>query len=300
MSLASLKPVEEATYGVPPVARAFTLLRYIAAGNRCRNISKAAKATGINRTTLIRLLATLKEEGMIEALPDEGGYRLGTGLVTLAAEVLHGRSIVQAAQSHLPGLVQELNLSAHLGILEGREIVYLARITPNSHLASNVREGTRLPAHATTIGRILLAELPRDELRARYGGLTLDAYTSKTRTSLAALERQLDEDARLGIAWSMANFEPEIGSAAVVVRDAKGLAAGAINVTGHASAFAQGNPRLAEIEAQLHKAARGISEALGYRGSSGSPRPRAGFIGPDGPVDHTSREPDCPVREAGE
>lgn len=257
---------DQSAYSVPPVTRAFTLLRYIGAGNRCRNISKAAKATGINRTTLIRLLATLQDEGMIEALPDEGGYRLGTGLVTLAAEVLHGRSVVQASLTFLAELVRELNLSAHLGILEEREIVYLARVTPNSHLASNVREGTRLPAHATTIGRILLADLPREELRVRYGGLKLDAYTSKTRTSLAELERQLDEDARLGIAWSMANFEPEIGSAAVLVRDARGEAAGAINVTGHASAFAPGNPRLAEIEAQLHKAARGISEALGYRG----------------------------------
>jgi DNA-binding IclR family transcriptional regulator len=257
---------DETAYGVPPVARAFTLLRYIAAGNRCRNTSQAAKTTGINRTTLIRLLATLEEEGMIEAIPDEGGYRLGTGLITLAAEALHGRGIAQVAQPLLAELVRELNLSAHLGILEGREIVYLARVTPNSHLASNVREGTRLPAHATTIGRILLADLTRDELRARYAGVRLDAYSEKTRTSLAELEKQLAEDRALGIAWSMANFEPGIGSAAALVRDHRGQAAGAINVTGHASDFAPGNPRLAEIEAALKKAARGISDALGYRG----------------------------------
>jgi DNA-binding IclR family transcriptional regulator len=262
----ALSAPEETAYGVPPVARAFTLLRYIAAGNRCRNISNAAKATGINRTTLIRLLATLEDEGMIEAMPDEGGYRLGTGLITLAAEALHGREIAQVAQPFLATLVRELNLSAHLGILEGREIVYLARVTPNSHLASNVREGTRLPAHATTIGRILLAELPPEELRARYAGVRLDAFSERTRTSLPALERQLAEDRELGVAWSMANFEPEIGSAAALVRDHRGQAAGGINVTGHASAFAPNNPRLPEIAAALRKAARGISEALGYRG----------------------------------
>jgi DNA-binding IclR family transcriptional regulator len=64
----------------------------------------------------------------------------------------------------------------------------------------------------------------------------------------------------------MANFEPEIGSAAALVRDHRGQPAGAINVTGHASAFAPDNPRLPEIEAALKKAATGISEALGYRG----------------------------------
>jgi DNA-binding IclR family transcriptional regulator len=257
---------EEASYGVPPVSRAFTLLRYIAGGNRCRNTSQAAKATGINRTTLIRLLATLEEEGMIEAIPDDGGYRLGTGLITLAAEALHGRDVAQVALPFLGKLVREVNLSAHLGILEGREIVYLARVTPNSHLASNVREGTRLPAHATTIGRILLADLPPEELRARYSGVQLDAYSDKTRTSLPALERQLAEDRALGIAWSMANFEPGIGSAAVLVRDHRGEAAGGINVTGHASEFDPDSPRLAEIERALKKAAHGISEALGHRG----------------------------------
>lgn len=257
---------EASVYTVPPVVRAFTLLRFIAAGNRCRNISVAAKETGINRTTLIRLLATLEAEGMIEAAADEGGYRLGTGLITLAAEALHGRGIAQVAHPFLVDLVRELNLSAHLGILEGKEIVYLARVTPNSHLASNVREGTRLPAHATTIGRILLAELPAEELRARYDRAELDAFTAKTRTTLAALEKQLDEDRRLGVAWSVANFEPEIGSAAVLVRDRQGRAAGAVNVTGHASAFSPDNPRLPEIEAALRKAAKGISEALGYRG----------------------------------
>ncbi|MCC0066779.1 MAG: IclR family transcriptional regulator [Rhodovulum sp.] len=266
MAEASALLVDDSPYGVPPVARAFTLLRYVAAGNRCRNTSQAAKATGINRTTLIRLLATLEEEGMIEAIPDDGGYRLGTGLITLAAEALHGRDIAQVSRPHLVELVRELNLSAHLGILEGREIVYLARVTPNSHLASNVREGTRLPAHATSIGRILLADLAPEELRKRYAGVRLDAYSDKTRTSLADLEKQLKEDKALGVAWSMANFEPEIGSGAALVRDHRGQAAGAINVTGHASAFSPGNPRLPEIEAALKKAATGISEALGFRG----------------------------------
>jgi DNA-binding IclR family transcriptional regulator len=206
---------------------------------------------------------------MIESIPDEGGYRLGTGLVTLAAEALHGRGVAQVAQPFLAELVRELNLSAHLGILEGREIVYLARVTPNSHLASNVREGTRLPAHATTIGRILLADLAPEELRGRYTGVRLDAYSEKTRTSLAALEMQLAEDRALGIAWSMANFEPEIGSAAALIRDHREQAAGAVNVTGHASIFEPGNPRMVVIERALKKAAQGISEALGYRGSDG-------------------------------
>lgn len=254
------------SYSVPPVVRAIAVLRYVAAGNRCRSMSVASKALGINRTTLIRLIATLKDEGMIEELPDEGGYRLGTGLIALASEALNERGVVQVARPLLAELVRTLQLSTHLGVLEGREIIYLVRETPNSHLASNVREGTRLPAHATTIGRILLAQLPNSALRKLYEGVELPAYTEKTRTTLDDLEAQLATDRANGIAWSMANFEPEIGSAAVPVYDHQGQAVAAINVTGHASVFEPDNPQLTEIERALRATAGRISEALGFRG----------------------------------
>lgn len=252
-------------YTVQPVVRALAVMRHIAAGNRCRNSSQTARAIGINRTTLIRLLATLERERIIEALPD-GGYQLGTGLIALASEALNARGIIQVARPVLRRLVDRLNLSAHLGVREGREIVYLARETPVSHLASTVRVGTRLPAHATTIGRILLAGLPREELAALYGGRTLEAYTDKTRTTLAELVGQLDEDLGRGVSWSVANFEPEIGSAAAPVYDHRGDAVAAINVTGHASLFAEEGDGTGRIETALKEAAREVSEALGYRG----------------------------------
>ncbi|WP_093119493.1 IclR family transcriptional regulator [Salinihabitans flavidus] len=255
-------------YTVPPVVRALAVLRHIAAGNRCRNSSRTAKAIGINRTTLIRLLATLQAEGIIEEIPDEGGYRLGTGLIALAAAALSERGIIQVARPYLKRLVDELGLSAHLGVREGQEIVYLARETPVSHLASTVREGTRLPAHATTIGRILLAELPPGALRDLYRGQALEAYTDKTRTTLKELEAQLAGDRARGLSWSVANFEPEIGSAAAAVYDHQGHAIAAINVTGHASIFAEGGEQVDRIEATLRQTARDVSEAMGYRGWS--------------------------------
>jgi len=168
----------------------------------------------------------------------------------------------------LKALATRLGLSAHLAVREGREIVYLARETPMSHLASSVREGSRLPAHATTIGRILLAELTPAELRELYQGQALEAYSDKTRTTLEELQRQLETDRARGMTWSVANFEHDIGSAAVAVHDYQGRAIAAINVTGHASVFAEDSPIVGEIEAEVKAAARQISEALGYRGWS--------------------------------
>lgn len=172
-------------FGVPPVTRAFHLLRYIGDGNSCANPSRASKDTGINRTTLLRLLETLVQERMIEPKGDGGGFVLGTGLIHLAARALYSRDIVQIAQPELKDLAANLGLSTHLGIIDGAEILYLLRETPNLHLVSNIRVGSRLPIHATTIGRIILAHLDpatRDQLLA---DSDLHAVTDKTATTRA-------------------------------------------------------------------------------------------------------------------
>lgn len=264
------QPAKQPEYNVQPVVRALAVLRYIAAGNTCRNLSHAAKATGVNRTTLIRILATFENERIIEAIPDGAGYRLGTGLITLAAEALHARGIVEVARPVLRRLVERLNLSAHLGVLEGTDVVYLARETPISYLASTVREGMRLPAHATTLGRILLAGLNETEMRALYSGRTLEAFTEKTRTTLDELMEQLTEDRAKGISWSVANFEPDIGSAAAPIHDHRGDVIASINVTGQASIFADGSSQADAIETTLKATALEISQAMGYRGPTRS------------------------------
>lgn len=254
----------KASYSVPPVQRAIKLLRYIGDGHNCANTSKAAKDVGINRTTLLRLLHTLLDERMIERTDDGGGFRLGTGLVTLAAGAVFSRDIVQVSQPVLKQLAADLGLSAHLGVLEDRSIVYLVRETPNLHLVSNVRVGSRLPAHATTIGRIILAHMKPAAVEDLIGGVDLPASTDKTATSLAQLQAQLAEDRAIGAAWSVGNFEEGIGSCAVVIRDNASDFAGAINVTGPDHHFAAEQGRRDEIFSAISAAGKAISTQLGH------------------------------------
>ncbi len=258
-------------FGVPPVERAIALLRYISAGNDCSNPSRAAKETGINRTTLLRLLETLHRERMIQSLPDGGGYTLGNGLINLAARALYSRDIVQIAQPELRELAGTLGLSAHLGVIEGHEILYLLRETPNLHLVSNVRVGSRLPIHATSIGRIILAHYSADERDRALDGCDFQAATPKTSTTRAALDIQLDADRNMGIAWSVGNFEAGIGSAAVPVFDSSAKPVAAINVTGPEHEFTESAGRRDEIQSAIVASAEGISQQLGYFPQSGSP-----------------------------
>jgi DNA-binding IclR family transcriptional regulator len=249
-------------YAVPPVARAFKLLRQIASGDAAANVSETARALKLSRTTVIRLLGTLEAERMIERRVDGAGYKLGLGLAGLAGRALSASDIVLAGDPVIRGLSETLGLSAHIGVLQDRSVLYVARRTPNVHLVSNVGIGSRLPAHATTLGRIILAHQSREAVSALFHGVRLAAATDKTPTTLSALRVMLDADRSTGVAWSDSHFEVGISSAAAAVFDRHGTVAGAVNVTGPSTRFNATSRRA--IEQALRDAAEAISSALGY------------------------------------
>ncbi len=251
-------------YAVPPVERALKLLRHIAAGDQVTKMSETARALGLSRTTLIRLIATLEAERMIERKADGSGYTLGLGLVGLAGQALLASDIVQAGDPVLVQLSAEVGLSAHIGVLEGTDVLYVARRTPNAHLVSNVGIGSRLPAHATTMGRILLAHLSLDKVRHRFAGVALQRFTDMTPTTLPSLLAQCAADRAAGLAWSDAYFEPGIASVAAVIFDRQGDVAGAVNVTGPSHAFTTREGRRDEIGRAVLAAASAISSRLGH------------------------------------
>lgn len=250
-------------YLSPPVQRAARLLRRIAEGDTCRNMSRTARALDISRTTLLRLLHTLETERFLEPLGDGSGWRIGPAVIGLAAQAFGGRDIAELAAPVLADLAEKLGLSAHLGVLDGRDVVYVLRRTPNRSFVSNIRVGSRLPAHAANMGRILLAHMSEAEVRALYADAPMPPSTAHTATTLGELLAKLAADRAAGLAWSEGQFEPEIGSVAAVVRDAGGRPVAAINVSGQVTAF-RGAAARARIGAAVTDAARRISERLGW------------------------------------
>ncbi|MFL6797790.1 MAG: IclR family transcriptional regulator [Xanthobacteraceae bacterium] len=250
-------------YIAPPVQRAVRLIRHVAEGNPVLNRSETAKALKINRTTLLRLLHTLEVEGFLETRPGGTGYQVGPALLELGARALFSQDVVQVGVPILTALAESLQLSAHLGVLDGTDVLYLLRRTPNTPLASNIRAGSRLPAHATAMGRMLLAYKTPAEIIGLYGDKELQPFSEHTVTTLTALHDALAQDRRAGIAWSEAHFERGIGSAAVAVFDFAGAPVAAINVSGPVAAFAEqrGRSRIAE---ELRAAGAAISRRLGF------------------------------------
>jgi DNA-binding IclR family transcriptional regulator len=256
-------------YIAPPVQRAVRLIRHIAEGHAVLNMSETAKALKINRTTLLRLLHTLEAEGFVERGPNGTGFQVGLSFLELGARALFSQDLVQVAVPVLTKLAETVQLSAHLGVLDGTDVLYLVRRTPNTPLASNIRVGSRLPAHATTMGRMLLAFIPPLEIETLYSGKALQRFSEHTATTFSALKARTEQDRRAGIAWSDGYFERGIGSAAVPVFDFAGTPLGAINVSGPSEAFAEGERRRRIGEA-LRAAGAEISRRLGWIGAEGA------------------------------
>ena len=260
----------EGSYVSPAVQRAARLLRHIAEGDSVTNMSRAARELGINRTTLLRLIQTLEAERFIEARSEGRGWQIGVGLIGLTAQAFFSEDLVQIAVPLLARLAESLALSAHLGVLDGRDIVYLVRRVPNHAFASNIRIGTRLPAHAANMGRIILAYLPPEYIDRLYSGVVLNAVTPQTAVTLVQLHAQIEADRAAALAWSDGNYEAGISSVAAAIFDVTNSPVAAVNVSGQTNDFI-GAVRRNQISANIRAVAHEISERLGWRGPHAFP-----------------------------
>jgi DNA-binding IclR family transcriptional regulator len=241
------------------------LLRRLGEGDSVANVSRTARELGINRTTLLRLLHTLQSERFIEPRHEGQGWRIGVGLIGLTAQAFFSQDLVQISVPVLTRLAESLDLSAHLGVLDGLEIVYLVRRAPNNAFASNIRIGSRLPAHAANMGRIILAYQPPEQVDRVYAGTMLSAVTPHTAVTLTQLHAQLEADRDAGLAWSDGNYEANISSVAAAIFDATDTPIAALNVSGQPASF-EGAARRRQIAAAVRAAAYEISQRLGWHG----------------------------------
>ena len=122
-------------------------------------------------------------------------------------------------------------MSAHLVVRDAREVVFVAKAAGRATLFNSIQVGARLPAHATVLGRVLLANLSMADLKVLYAGKTLRAYTPQTPTTLAALKAMVQADAARGYGISQGGFESGISTIAAPVMDDRHAVTAAVSVT---------------------------------------------------------------------
>jgi DNA-binding IclR family transcriptional regulator len=183
----------------------------------------------------------------------------------LAAAALGERDLVRLAQPILTELAARTGLSAYLTMLSGTDIVYLLQELPDTPLVSNIRVGSRVPAHFTAPGRVLLGGLSGEARRALLGEDPLAKATEQTAASHEKLDKVIAEDEAGGCAWSFSAYERGVTACAAPVRDAGGKVIAAISVAGPESGFAA--RQRSDIEKAVKEAARLLSRMAGGGGT---------------------------------
>jgi IclR family pca regulon transcriptional regulator len=217
---------------VASVGKAFAVLRSFSSEAFELTLSEIAARADLDRGTAFRLIQTLVELGYLQAVPQSRRFRLGVACLDLGYTVLSHGSLRTLVEPLLRDLVPDVGDAASLGILDGGDVVYLARVGAGlDRHKMDRRPGTRIPAYSAALGHVMLAHLPRDEQIARLESRPRVKLSERTLTELDALLARLDQVKKKGHAVSDGENAYGLRTLATPIFDAQGLVVGGLSVT---------------------------------------------------------------------
>jgi IclR family pca regulon transcriptional regulator len=247
---------------VQSLGRGLTVFSAFSREQPTMTLSEVARSTGLTRATARRILFTLCALGY--ASNDGKRFALTPKVLDIGYAYLSSLDLAGIAQAEMEALVEHTHESCSAAVLDGSEIVYVVRVPTKRIMAISLGLGSRLPAFAASMGRVLLADLAPDDLDAHLARTKLEPLTERTISDEAELRAELDRVRRQG--WSLVDQELEEGvrSVAAPLRDRSGRAVAALNVSSHA-----GRVKLATLRDEflpdLLDTARRISDRLARR-----------------------------------
>jgi len=203
-----------------------------------RSIVEISQSTGLSRASIRRILLSLELLGYVER--SRQVYRLRTQVMRLGFSFLSSSSVVEAARPVLERITEIVHESSSMSMLDGGEIVYVARSAASRVLAAGLSVGSRLPAYCTSMGRVLLSGLPDAALDSYLRDLKPKAYTSRTIVKVPQLRKAILEVRKRGYAIVSEELEAGLRSIAVPVYTRSNRMVAAINVGTHVSRVDQG------------------------------------------------------------
>jgi IclR family pca regulon transcriptional regulator len=218
---------------VQSLERGLAVIRAFDAAHPELTLSEVAAATNVTRAAARRFLLTLAELGYVRS--DGRLFSLTPKVLELGYAYLSSLSLPDVAEPHLETLAVEVNESSSISVLDRDDVVYVARVPVSRIMTVTISVGTRFPAYATSMGRVLLAGLPADQLDAYLSRVRLQRLTSRTVSSVASLRAELGRVKAQG--WAIVNQELEEGLRAVAapIRDRRERVIAAVNISTQAS-----------------------------------------------------------------
>jgi IclR family transcriptional regulator, acetate operon repressor len=207
-------------YPIASVNNALLLLLLFREQPRVR-LTDACKYLGVAHSTAHRLLAMLAHHGFVQQEPVTRAYIAGPALVEVGLAVVGSLNVREQARPVMEELAKELGETVHLGVLEGNQVRYVDAVESERALRVVARTGTLVPAHCTSLGKALLAQMTDDQVAALYpkSAEPFAAPTERSITTQAKLLKEVSRARARGYAVNSGEIEEDVGSVAVAFRD---------------------------------------------------------------------------------
>lgn len=254
------------------VLKALDVLECVANADHPLSAQQVAEALKISRPTAYRLLLTLVSRGYVTEV-DGARFRLGTQALSLSNKVLSSIDLPEVARPYMRELSDLTNETVNLSILEGAEILYIARVESSQSIRMMSTIGTRSHLHSTSMGKALLAFLPGEEQRSLVEKITLTPRTAATIAERDLLIKELANVRKQGFAIDNEENEAGVRCVGAPIFDHRGYAFAAISVSG--PAYRISVTQLKAISRPLIEATQAISACLGYVPGESTPAWRA-------------------------
>jgi IclR family pca regulon transcriptional regulator len=248
--------------------RGLAILSTFTATKSLLGVSEIAREVELSRSSAHRYIATLTKLGYLEQDAPTRRYRLGPRVFDLGFSAINSMELRQIAVPALQELSDSTGHTVNMAVLDGADILYIERCRSSSHgqrdIDLNLHVGSRLPAYCTSMGKVLLAALPSEELEARMVRIEFAKRGPNTITARAALLAELALVRQRGLAVNNEELAYGLRSIAVPIHDQTGEVVAAINLAVHRSLVSM-EDLLVRLGPALQACARAISRRAGFR-----------------------------------
>jgi IclR family acetate operon transcriptional repressor len=271
-------------YRIQAIERAVAILNAFSAERPELGVTELADLLGLHKSTVHRFLVNLETAGLVERNSRTARYRLGLRIFELGGLVLQQMNLWDEALPFLEGLVRDSGETGHLAVLDGGEAIYIEKVEARRALRIPSAMGRGYPAHATSLGKVLLAHLPGEELEAVIAERGLARYTPRTIITRGALEAELARIRRDGFAVDREEYDEGLVCIGAPISDHTGHVVAALGIGGPGTRVTPA--RLEELGALVMAAAGGLSRRLGAHQSEAfaAAALRVRTAPPDGPA----------------
>lgn len=218
-------------YPVKVLDKSLSILEILLQKNSLMSISEISNKLEMYPSTVHRILDTFKSKGYVEQNSQNQKYQLGLKLVELGMAKFHKIDLIDETIPFLKELVNQCNETVHLGILEQGEVLYLAKEEPNQNIRMVSQVGKRAPVYSTSLGKILLAYLPKGERKGITDKIEYISFTKNTINSIDKLKKELDKVKRQGFALDREENEKDVCCIAAPIRNYQGKVIAAVSIS---------------------------------------------------------------------